>query len=436
MPCPRRQLRLSSVGEPSSAYPPAPRGGDRCRSPSDVQVQIEKLVYGGRGLGRVDGRVALVPFVAPGEIVEVEAVRQKKGLIEGRVVGWVSKSSDRVEPSCPVFGVCGGCHYQHLSYDRQLEAKRQILLETLARVGKITWDGPVETVAGEPWGYRNRTQLRVAKRDRIAQVGFFEAGSHRLVAAASCPVNSPLLNRAHQTLRGMAQQRRFPNFLREVEFFTNETDVQLNVLSSDRPLAKSFFEWCGEKIEGFAPTDTIDYPVGDDLFRVGSRSFFQVNRFLVNELAKVVAGDASGRFALDLYAGVGLLTLPLARQFERVVAVDASRRAMRDLRFNLERAKADAQVVNLNVAEFLPSLIDPVDCVVADPPRAGLGPEVTTELVRLRPARLVLVSCDPPTLARDLSPLLAGGYRIQSMTLVDLFPQTFHLEAVVCLTAE
>ncbi len=401
-----------------------------------MQVQIEKLVYGGQGLGRVDGRVALVPFVAPGETVEVEAVRAKKGLIEGRAVDWVSKSSDRVEPSCPVFGVCGGCHYQHLSYGRQLESKRLILLETLARVGKITWDGPVETVAGEPWGYRNRTQLRVAKRDRIAQVGFFEAGSHRLVATESCPVNSPLLNRAHETLRGMAQERRFPNFLREVEFFTNETDVQLNVLSSDRPLAKSFFEWCGQTIEGFAPGDTIDYPVGDDLFRVGSRSFFQVNRFLVNELAKVVAHDASGRFALDLYAGVGLFTLPLARQFERVVAVDASRRAMRDLRFNLERAQADAQVVNLNVAEFLPSLIDPVDFVVADPPRAGLGPEVAAELARLRPARLVLVSCDPPMLARDLSPLLESGYRIQSMTLVDLFPQTFHLETVVSLTAE
>ena len=401
-----------------------------------MQVQIEKLVYGGQGLGRVEGRVVLVPFVAPGETVEVEAVRQKKGLIEGRAVDWVSKSSSRVEARCPVFGVCGGCHYQHLSYDQQLESKSQILLETLARVGKITWDGPVETVAGEPWGYRNRTQLRIAKRGRRAAVGFFEAGSHRLVAAESCPVNSPLLNRAHETLRGMAQERRFPNFLREVEFFTNETDVQLNVLSSDRPLAKSFFEWCGQTIEGFEPTDTIDYPVGDDLFRVGSRSFFQVNRFLVNELAKVVAGDASGRFALDLYAGVGLFTLPLARQFERVVAVDANRRAMRDLRFNLERAEADAQVVNLNVAEFLPSLIDPVDFVVADPPRAGLGPEVTAELVRLRPRRLVLVSCDPPTLARDLSPLLAGWYRIQSMTLVDLFPQTFHLEAVVCLTAE
>ncbi len=402
----------------------------------DVEVQIEKLVYGGCGLGRVDGRVVLVPFVAPGETVEVEVVREKKGLIDGRAVDWVSKSSSRIEARCPVFGSCGGCHYQHIPYDEQLEAKRQILLETLARVGKITWDGPLETLAGEPWGYRNRTQLRVAKRDRIAQVGFFEAGSHRLVAAESCPVNSPLLNRAHQTLREMAQERRFPNFLREVEFFTNETDVQLNVLSSDRPLAKSFFEWCAQTIEGFEPTDTIDYPVGDDLFRVGSRSFFQVNRFLVNELAKVVAGDASGRFALDLYAGVGLFTLPLARQFERVVAVDASRRAMRDLRFNLERAQADAQVVNLNVAEFLPSLIDPVDFVVVDPPRAGLGPEVTAELVRLRPARLVLVSCDPPMLARDLSPLLESGYRIQSMTLVDLFPQTFHLETVVSLTAE
>ena len=401
-----------------------------------MRVQIEKLIYGGQGLGRIDGRVALVPFVVPGETVEVEAVREKKGLIEGHAVDWVSKSSSRVEARCPVFETCGGCHYQHLPYGEELEAKRRILVETLARVGKITWDGPVETVAGEPWGYRNRTQLRIAKRGRSAQVGFFEAGSHRLVSAESCPVNSPVLNRTHQTLQEMAREKRFPNFLREVEFFTNETDVQLNVRSSDRPLAKSFFEWCGDRIEGFEPSDTIDYPVGDDLFRVGSRSFFQVNRFLVNELTRVVTGGASGRFALDLYAGVGLFTLPLARQFERVVAVDASRRALRDLRLNLERARADAQVVNLNVVEFLPSLFDPVDFVVADPPRAGLGPEVTAELVRLRPARLVLVSCDPSTLARDLTPLLKGGYRIRSMTLVDLFPQTFHLETVVWLSAQ
>ena len=401
-----------------------------------MRVQIEKLVYGGKGLGRVEGHVVLVPFVAPGETVEVEAVREKKGLIEARAVGWVERRSSRVEPLCPIFGTCGGCHYQHLSYDEELEAKRRILLETLARVGKITWDGPVETVRAEPWGYRNRTQLRVAKRGRHADVGFFEAGSHRLVAAESCPVNSPVLNRTHQTLREMAREKRFPHFLREVEFFTNETDVQLNVRSSDRPLAKSFFEWCGERIEGFEPSDTIDYPVGDGRFRVGSRSFFQANRFLVDELARVTVDEAAGRFALDLYAGVGLFTLPLARRFERVIAVDASRRAMRDLRFNLERAQVEAQVVNLNVAEFLPSLFDPVDFVVADPPRAGLGPEVTAELVRLRPARLVIVSCDPSTLARDLAVLVKGGYRIRSMTLVDLFPRTFHLETVVWLSSE
>ena len=401
-----------------------------------MQVRIEKLVYGGRGLGRVDGRVVLVPFVASGETVEVEVVREKKGLIEGRAVDWVSKTPNRVEALCPLFESCGGCHYQHLPHGEQLEAKRGILLETLARVGNITWDGPVETIAGEPWGYRNRTQLRIAKRGPGTHIGFFAAGSHQLVDAESCPINSPMLNRAHQALRKMAQERRFPNFLREVEFFTNETDVQLNVRSSDRPLAKSFFEWCGERIDGFEPSDTLDYPVGDDLFRVGSRSFFQVNRFLVNELAQVVAGDAFGRFALDLYAGVGLFTLPLARQFERVAAVDASRRAMRDLRFNLERAQVEAQVVNLKVAEFLSSVLHPVDFIVADPPRAGLGPEVTAELVRLRPARLVLVSCDPSTLARDLAVLLEGGYRIRSLTLVDLFPQTFHVETVVALTGE
>jgi len=402
-----------------------------------VEIEIEKLVYGGQGLGRVDGRAVLVPFVLPGERVEIEAVRETPGLVHARPLSWPLQAEIRVAPPCPVFGRCGGCDYQHIPYSQQLEYKREILLETLSRIGKIKWDGPVGVIAGEPWGYRNRTQLQVLKRGRTAQLGFLEAGSHRFVAAENCPVNSPLLNRVHETLVAMAADRRFPNFLQEIEIFSNEKEVQINARQTERPLAKSFFNWCAERIEGFA--NWIDYASGDDVFRVGPRSFFQVNRFLVDSLAKCALGEASGEICLDLYAGVGLFTLPLARRFQRVVAVDASRQAVRDLQFNAERAgfetaSVDLDIVNLDVPEFLADFQETPDFVVADPPRAGLGTKVTAELLRLKSPRLQLVSCDPATLARDLAALTAGGYRIDSVTLVDLFPQTFHMETVVALS--
>jgi 23S rRNA (uracil1939-C5)-methyltransferase len=231
----------------------------------------------------------------------------------------------------------------------------------------------------------------------------------------------------------MAHQRRFPAFLHEVEFFTNETDVQLNVLDTDRPLSKSFFDWCGEKIPGLVASEYIDYASGGDLFQVGGRSFFQVNRFLTGKLAEAALLEAAGGRALDLYAGGGLMTLPLARKFDQVIAVDSSGRAVRSLQFNAERAGLGVKVVNLNVEEFLPSCEEAVDFVVADPPRAGLGSRVTAELLRLRAPRLALVSCDPATLARDLAALTAGGYHAEKITLVDMFPQTFHIETVADL---
>ncbi|MEX2301461.1 MAG: class I SAM-dependent RNA methyltransferase [Bryobacterales bacterium] len=398
-----------------------------------LKLEIEKLVYGGHGLGRVEGRAVLVPFVLPGEQLEVEAVRETPSLVHARPLSLSQRSEFRVTSDCPVYGECGGCQYQHIAYPQQLEYKREILRETLRRVGKVAWEGPIETISGEPWGYRNRTQLRIAKRDRKVIVGFLEAGSRRLIHASQCPINSPGLNRAHQALLEMAHQRRFPQFLNEVEFFTNETDVQLNVRGTGQPLSKTFFAWCGETIPGFSADEYIDYPAGSDMFRVDSRSFFQVNRFLTSKLAEASVEQAEGGRALDLYAGVGLMTLPLARKFGQVLAVDSSLRAVRSLQFNAERAGLDVKVVNLNVEEFLPSCEEGFDFVVADPPRAGLGPKITAELLRLRARHLALVSCDPATLARDLAALTAGGYEIAKITFVDMFPQTFHIECVVDL---
>ena len=400
-----------------------------------IEIEIEKLVHGGMGLGRIDGRVALVPYVLPGELVEIEPVRETKSLIRGRLIKRLRASDSRITPPCPVFELCGGCHYQHIPYEEQLDHKRGILLETLSRMGKVNWEGPLEVIAGEPWGYRNRTQLRVSKQGREASVGFLEAGSHNLVKVESCPINSPSLNKALASLIAMGKERRFPEFLREIEFFTNETDVQVNVIQTERALSKVFFTWCAQAIEGFSTANSLDVAVREWLFRVGSRSFFQVNRFLLEPMLRETTAGAAGKLALDLYSGVGLFTLPLAKQFEEVVAVDTSRPAMIDLRFNLERAGLNARVVNLPVADYLASLETPPDFVVADPPRAGLTAAVTAQLLRLAPKDVVLVSCDPATLARDLAALTTGGYAIESIKLLDLFPQTFHMEAIVKLSS-
>jgi len=399
----------------------------------EIEVEIEKLVYGGDGLARVDGRTALVPFTLPGEQLTAEVTRERASVSHARPVSWIREAEERVPPNCPLFTDCGGCHYQHIPYERQLEIKTEILLETLARIGGIEWAEAVDTIYGDPWLYRNRTQLRVANRGPRAEVGFVASGSHRVVPASYCPINSPKLNAVHDTLREMAKSRAFPDFLREVEIFTNERDVQLNVTSTDRPLARKFFDWCGREIAGFLPGEYIEYSSGGDLFRVGSRSFFQVNRFLTDELAKAATESASGGLALDLYCGVGLLTLPLARQCERVIGVDSSAAATRSLQFNAQRAGVEVKSVHLNVDEYLESFSEPVDWIVADPPRSGLGKIVTRELLRIGAPTLSLVSCDPATLARDLKVLLAGGYRIDSLRLIDLFPQTYHIETLVTL---
>lgn len=395
------------------------------------QVDIEKLVYGGCGLARAEGRVVLAPFVLPGERVTVEPEREQRGLINARTVRIETSGPARVTPDCPWFSRCGGCHYQHIAYERQLEAKRDILLETLARLGRIEWTGPVGVLSAEPWGYRNRAQLHLAKSGPRFEIGYFEHGSHRLCGIDACPVASPALNRAIDALRRIGPDHRFPDFLRSIELFTNEHDLLLTVLDSGRPIGRRFFEWCASELDHLSAEPRLDYTVGQDVFRVSSRSFFQTNRFLVSRLSDAALGDASGDLAVDLYAGAGLFSLPLARRFSRVLTVDAGRSEVQDLVFNATRAGVGMEVHHSPADRFLESLSDPVDFLLADPPRAGLGRSVTESLVRLRPRRLTLVSCDPSTLARDLALLLAGGFQIRSLQLVDLFPQTFHIESIV-----
>ncbi len=383
-------------------------------------------MYGGDGLARLNGRVVFAPFVLPGERVRAEPERQKPGLVQARTLEVLEPAAQRVEPQCPVFGRCGGCHYQHAPYEYQIAVKKTILVEELRRLGKIEPPDDIAVVSAEPWGYRNRVQLHVER----GQIGYWGPRSHNLCAIAACPIASPKINHAIGVLAGMTHDPRWPRFLQSLEIFTDEERLQLNVHETERPVARRFFDWCGENIPGLV-TGALDY---GGQFRVSSNAFFQVNRFLLDQLVDSALQGAEGDSALDLYAGVGLFSIPLARRFRQVTAVESGGGASRDLRFNLDRAGLPhARTDSAPVEAFLENVKTAPDFALLDPPRAGLGKQVVERLKQLQPNRITIVACDPATLARDLSGLLTCGYRIEKMTMVDLFPQTFHLETVVRL---
>jgi 23S rRNA (uracil1939-C5)-methyltransferase len=389
-----------------------------------LQLHIEKLVYGGEGLSRLDGEVVFTPFVLPGEIVEAERTEARKHVQRARLLGVEEPSPDRIEPPCPVFGRCGGCQHQHATYEAQLRFKRDILAETLRRVGKIEFDaGQIAIESAEPFGYRNRAQFHFEG----GRFGYREMNSRRLVPIDRCPICSPKIDEIVARLNRMVRDRRWPGFVRTLEVFTDERQVQWNVLESEQPVARRFFEWLAEEVPGTV-SGPLEYAVNEDRFQVSGTSFFQVNRFLLPRLADVAIGAARGASAWDLYAGVGLFSLPLARLFERVVAVEGGRGAG-DLRLN-----APIEVAGEQTEVFLAKAKTAPDFVLADPPRAGLGKAVTARLAELRPATLAIVACDPATLARDLAALLPV-YAIERIAMVDLFPQTFHMETIVQLTA-
>lgn len=398
-------------------------------SANKLDITIEKLIYGGDGLARVNGQVVLAPFVLPGERVAVESVEQKPGLLRSKLIDIIEPSGDRVDARCPYFMRCGGCHYQHAGYEVQLGFKRAILVETLRRVGKIEFPETIRVIGAEPWQYRNRAQFHI----QGASLGYLEARSKRLCSIEHCPISSPRINEVVRALREMLRDPRWPRFIRALEVFTNEEHVQVNVLDAERPVARRFFDWCAEKIPGFVP-GALDYAAAGATYRVSGGSFFQVNRLLIDQMVAEALGDAAGESALELFAGVGLFSLPLARRFAEVKAVESGAGALRDLRFNAERAAASVEAHQSSVDVYLAGAAAPPDFVLADPPRAGLGKAAVRELARLRPRHITIVACDPATLARDLAALVAAGYRLQGITLIDLFPQTYHIEAIARLS--
>jgi 23S rRNA (uracil1939-C5)-methyltransferase len=420
-----------------------------------MDITIEKLVYGGDGLAHHDGSTVFVPFVLPAERVAAVAVEHNKKFVRARVERLLEAAPERAEARCPYYGRCGGCHYQHIPYEAQLRFKTEILRETLRRIGRIDWTGEIAMHPSPPWGYRNRAQWKVrplAGAGSGLEIGYFRAHSTALCPVEDCAILSPLLLKTLLGLRAALAENAMPRELRELEAFTGANDTRLLLTArfagfpSARQRLQGTFRRLLPEVHSLLLEDTdggrmeldgpgyVESEVGGVSYRVGHMSFFQVNRFLVTALAREVAQlAASGRLALDLFAGVGLFSVPLAKHFERVVAVESNPAAARDLESNASNQGA-IQIRNVDVEPFLKKWRETPDLVVLDPPRVGLAPEMIRHLARLGPPLILYVSCEPPTLARDLAAFDKAGYEISGAHLFDLFPQTFHIESVITLS--
>ncbi len=424
------------------------------------ELSPQKLVYGGEALGYHHGRTVLVPRALPGERLEVEAVRIAKGVVHARPLRILQAAPERVDPPCPYFGRCGGCQYQHLSPERQATAKREILRETLRRIGKIIWEGEIPVHAAHPWNYRNQARLKIAhKPDGKVELGFFEAESHRLFPVDACLILSPRLNAILAELRGPEWSSRLAHS-REVELLADDRDERVMLtLRGDlvrdevEALARDCLAWLpgvesvvseqGRSLRVFGKP-VLTYRVGEFQYQISPGSFFQASRYLLPKLVAAVAGlESRGRqapdrrsLALDLFAGVGLFTLPLAKEFDQVVAAEAQPEAAVDLAANAAaHGLKNIRAVRETAYDFLRRFAQSgADFVVLDPPRAGVGASTLKFLTALSPRQILYVSCHPSTLARDLNCLAERGYRINSIELFDFFPQTFHIESLAHLT--
>lgn len=430
------------------------------------QVKIEKLIYGGEGLTHFNGETIFVPLVLPGEEVEIEIAERKKKLVRAQASRLLKSSPERIEPRCPHFGVCGGCDYQHASYDEQVHIKQAILRETLRRIGTIDWNGPIAIHKSPPWEYRNRAQWKVRSAGRGTtrnspqpqnEIGYFRARSTALCPTEVCFIISPKLLETFRILRDAFANGALPSSIREIEAFTNngDTELLLNISCSSLPRSPDqFLQQVSELVpaaKSILAQDSagrqmalhgagfIPYAVADRLFRVSHLSFFQVNRFLIEEVAATVTPLAgSGDLALDLYAGVGLFSAFLADNFRQVLAVEAHPVAARDLEINIAATLKNIELHNDASHDFLNEWrrkhhARTPDVVVADPPRAGLDNGVAEQLANLGSSRILYVSCDPATLARDLAKLCTNVYTLREIHLFDMFPQTYHIESVALL---
>ncbi len=420
-----------------------------------LTVDITSLAYGGKGIGRIDGRVVFVPYTAPGDRVKIDIISEKKGFLEGRLLEILHSSPLRQDPPCSLFGRCGGCHWEHIQYPAQVDWKDRIFRETMERIGGIR-DLPMEPPipAAEPFRYRVKAQFHV--EDQVW--GFFEAGSHRVIEIGECYLLDPFLNKTFISLKNYIEENQSGLPIHTVEIGKSDLDgkaVALIHLKEKKDLKPDEILEAIKELKGIefritlpgrrvgkiissAGDISLAYTLRGLILKVHISTFFQVNIFqnlhLIDTVLEYTDMDIKD-YILDLYCGAGNLTLPLAGRCKKATGVDKDPSAISDA---ISNAKVNS-IKNINficsdASRGLKSISKPLpDIVVLDPPREG-GLDVIRGIAGLKPKRVVYVSCNPSTLARDLAVLIKEGYVVNRARVIDMFPQTYHIEGVVELS--
>lgn len=436
-----------------------------------IEVEIHDIGHKGEGVGRFEGLVAFVPGAAPGDRVRARVTEVRKGYVRAELVQILVPSADRVAPPCPVAGTCGGCQLQHIRYERQLELKRQAVAASLARIGKLQGVTVHPTLGMDhPWAYRNKGQFPVGQSGGQVVIGFFAPGTHRIVDIEQCAIQHPLANRVLAAVRALAAELGVPVYdershtgvlrhvLTRVARGTGEAMVVLVTRTPEFPQGRRMAERLMEEVPGvvsvvqninpertnvvlgprsvvLAGRDHITDYIGDLAFTISPVSFFQVNPAQTEVLyatALAYAALTGTETVIDLYCGIGTISLFLARAAARVIGIEWVEEAVRDAWRNAERnGVSNVRFIAGDAAVEMPRLAAEgvtADVIVLDPPRKGCDPPVLEALAAMRPERVVYVSCNPASLARDLARLSELGYRTVEVQPVDMFPHTAHVE--------
>ena len=370
----------------------------------------------GFGLAFAEKLTLFVPLSAAGDELNVQIVKTQGRTAFAEIIEILKPSGDRVVPECVYFGTCGGCDFQHLNYGAQLDAKIAILRDCLERIGKIDYTGEIAVVPSpQEYNYRSRAGWHLDAGNK--KIGYYKRRSHEVVDARVCPILVPELEKKLGELR---------------------RNINWNDFAGKRPLIEAAAASGRVSVyspEILEPTTEICFQTVGERYFYDAAGFFQANNLLVEKLVAAATDGAGGEFALDLYCGVGLFTLPLARKFAQVFGVEENARAVELAEKNVEQARLEnVRFFDCGVGDFLTNDSDAIDFVLLDPPRSGTENETIEKLIRLKPLEISYVACEPSMLARDLRKLLEADYSINSITALDLFPQTHHVETVVRLT--
>ncbi|HEV7902253.1 MAG TPA: TRAM domain-containing protein [Pyrinomonadaceae bacterium] len=402
-----------------SPRPDSPRVEGAFGAGAEVEVEIERIVPGGAGLAHAAGHTLFVTLAAPGDRVRVRVERVRGKVAFASILEIITPAPVRVEPPCPYFGRCGGCDFQQLTYEAQLEAKAEIIRDCLRRIARIEPPASISVMPSPAvWRYRSRARWQ---HDPVRQfLGYYELASHRVCDVAECPVVLPEVQTKLSHLRATLAAGEFDE-TEEFQAVAGDDGVSLLPPLEAADAAERFRILAGER------------------YRFDASCFFQINHALLEPLLHAALKHATGgATAIDLYCGVGLFTLPLARRYARVVGVEGNAAATAFARLNLADARLanNAEIKTARVGAWLEqnaATLTPADFLLLDPPRAGADPETLSGILALRPQHIAYVSCDPATLARDLRALLAAGYTLDSLAAFDIFPQTHHVETVAHL---